>query len=204
MTLANYTHYILITDHSGSMWSIQKDATGGIRSFLKEQDALPGKATLSFYEFDTKVTLLHDFAHLTAAKNYTLIPAGGTAFLDAVGIALTEQGEKLAALPEDERPDKVVVLMTTDGEENRSTEWTLDAVKALVVQQQEQYGWAFSYAAANLDAVAEAAKIGIPGASTVAFAATGQGVSESYTRMSKSTTQFRSGLTKGVVYDDKS
>jgi uncharacterized protein YegL len=203
MTNPDYTAYLMITDVSGSMWSIMADAEGGIRQFVTDQAALPGQATLSFYEFNTEHKLVHDFAHLQAAAQYTMIPSGGTALLDAVGTAVTEFGQRLADMPENERPGKVMVFITTDGEENRSTEWTHETVKALLVQQQEQYGWAISYAAANVDAFAEAAKIGIGAQGTMAFASTGEGVSESYTRMTKSATQFRSGLSKGLSYDDK-
>jgi uncharacterized protein YegL len=203
MTNPDYTAYLMITDVSGSMWSIMGDAEGGIRQFVTEQDALPGKATLSFYEFNTEHTLKYDFAPLAAAKLYTMVPSGGTALLDAVGTAVTEFGQRLADMPEDERPGKVMVFITTDGEENRSTEWTHESVKALLTQQQEQYGWAVSYAGANVDAFAEAAKLGVSAQGTMSFAATGAGVNESYTRMTKSATAFRTGTKTGLSYDDK-
>jgi hypothetical protein len=193
MTMKGYTHYLLITDVSGSMYGLAQDATGGIRSYLQEQAEIPGKATLSFYEFSTYTRLVHDFAPLEHAFGYLLNPTGGTALLDAVGEAVTEVGARLAAMPEDERPEFVVVLITTDGDENSSKEWKLVAVKDLLVQQQEKYGWAITYQGANVDAFAEAGSMGIAMASSLNVEASAAGTQASYAAASRMTKSFRGG-----------
>jgi uncharacterized protein YegL len=193
MTMKGYTHILMITDVSGSMWELKDDATGGIRNFLTEQDAEPGKTTLSFYEFSTFSRLIHDFAPLKDAFGYALNPTGGTALLDAVGNAVTEVGATLAAMPEDERPEFVVVMITTDGDENSSREWDKPAIKQLLTQQQETYNWAVTYQGANVDAFKEAGSLGIAANSTIAVAACGQGVASGYESASRMTKSFRGG-----------
>lgn len=189
MTNPDYRHYVLIIDRSGSMAKIREDAQGGIRQFVKDQGELPGQATLSLYQFDTEHDTVYDFADLKSAERYTLVPRGGTALLDAVGFAVTQVGEKLAAMPEDDRPGKVIVLIVTDGDENRSCEYARDQVKALLVQQQDAYGWQVTYIGANVDAFAEAGSLGIAPQSALSYAATSKGTSSSYAAASAAVTR---------------
>src|SRR5712671_3389984 len=123
MTDPAYTHYVLIIDRSGSMARIRDDTQGGVRHFIAEQATVPGKATLSLYQFDTEHDRVHDFADLAGLPPYTLTPRGGTALNDACARAISETGARLAALSEDTRPGKVVVVIATDGQENSSSEF---------------------------------------------------------------------------------
>jgi hypothetical protein len=102
---------------------------------------------------------------------YSLQPRGGTALLDAVGRAITETGERLKATPEADRPGLVVFAVVTDGLENSSHEFTKDAVKALILHQQDVYHWKFIFLGANQDAFAEGGSIGVKTAGIANFAA---------------------------------
>ena len=93
--------------------------------------------------------------------DFVLQPRGGTALLDAVGRLITEVGEQLSALPEHERPGQVICLIMTDGMENSSRTWTWDAVKRLITQQREVYGWEFIFLGADIDAIAVASRMGM-------------------------------------------
>jgi hypothetical protein len=194
VTDPNYRHYILIVDRSGSMDIIKDDAQGGIRQFVKEQDKLPGKATISLYQFDTEHDHVHSFAPLSDAAQYELVPRGGTALLDACGFAVQHEGEKLNQLPEDERPGKVIVLITTDGRENSSREYSKAEVKKLITRQQDKYGWAFSYIGANQDSFTEAGAIGIPQMSTMDYASSSVGTQSAYGSASAAASRYVRGL----------
>lgn len=203
MTDPNYIAYLMITDISGSMWNIKADAEGGIRQYVRDQAALPGKTTLSFVQFDTAHELVHDFAPLQDAFGYTLTPRGGTALLDAVGFAVTQFGERLAVMPEARRPGKVIVLITTDGKENSSHEYTRPQVKELLTQQQEKYGWAVSYIGANVDAFAEAGDMGIPVSAAMNYRASRVGTQSVYAGASRASLAFASGQSIGISYTDQ-
>jgi uncharacterized protein YegL len=182
MTDASLVHYIFIIDRSGSMSSIKDDMEGGIRTFIGKQleGVDPAKRTISLYQFDTVHDTVYDFAPLEKAGDYSLVPRGGTALLDAIGFAFTESGEKLAAIPEDERPGYVMVVIVTDGKENSSKEYTRGRVKKLITHQQEKYNWKVTYIGANQDAFAEAGAIGIPVTSTLSYRATPMATASSW------------------------
>lgn len=84
-----------------------------------------------------------------------------TALLDSAGRFITEIGERLAALPEDERPGHVVCMIMTDGMENSSTEWNWQSVRDLINQQRDQWNWHFIFLGSNIDAVEVGARMGI-------------------------------------------
>src|SRR5208282_525845 len=151
MTDAEYVHYIMIIDRSGSMQPLKADTEGGIRSFVDKQlEGVDGdKRTVSFYQFDSNVQRVHDFAKLEAARDYRFQAGGMTALLDAVGTAITEVGAQLREIPEEQRPGYVMVLIITDGHENASREYTKFHVKKLIEHQQDKYGWRFTFLGAN-------------------------------------------------------
>jgi uncharacterized protein YegL len=149
MTNPDYTHWHLIVDRSGSMAGVRSDAQGGINQAFADQRALPGRLTVSLTQFDTEVDTLADFTDIADVGDYTLVPRGGTALLDAVGEAIVKTGERLAAMPEDERPAHVLVQIVTDGQENSSVDWSLDKVREMIKRQQNDYGWIFAFIGAG-------------------------------------------------------
>lgn len=202
MTDADYRHYILVIDRSGSMHRIRKDAEGGINQFVKDQAALPGKATLSLYQFDTEHEAVYSFISLSKARKYTLVPRGGTRLLDACGFAITSEGEKLAAMPEGERPGKVIVVVATDGDENDSREYSRSQIWCMTAEQQELYGWQFLYLGANQDAFAEAGGMGISAAATLNYAANSTGTQKAYAAASASVSRYVGGQSASLSYTD--
>lgn len=207
MTDPTYTHYVLLIDRTGSMSAIRAETEQGIRHFVDEQRKLTPegeRATLSLYEFDawqdpgdsamvTKVGTVEDFTSLNGVKDYYLSPRGYTPLLDAVGITMTQTGEKLAAMAEDQRPGKVYFVIATDGGENWSREWTRQRVRDLITQQQEQYGWQIVYIGANQDAFAEAGGIGIHAQGTMNYAATRSGAQSAWSTTSSAVARSRAG-----------
>ena len=202
MTDPDYVHYILIIDRSGSMMRIASDAEGGIKSFITKQlEGVDGdKRTVSLYQFDTVHEKVYDFDLLKKAKNYKLLPRGGTALLDACGYAITQEGEKLALMVEEQRPGYVMVVIVTDGQENSSKEYTRAQVKEMTEHQQSKYGWRFTYLAANQDAFAEAASIGIAGPSVLSWLSTGRSISSTYDVLSASVSAGTTATASGIYY----
>jgi hypothetical protein len=196
VTATDYTYLGIVADRSGSMVSILEDAQGGLKTLIEEQRKLPGKLTVNLFQFDDQ------FEEIPEDKidAWTLVPRGMTALLDAIGKSMTMVGERLAAMPEDERPDKVVFAIVTDGKENASREWGRDKVSALTTQQQDQYGWQMIFTAANIDAHAEAGALGIR--NSMNFAATGDNTRDAYVAMSAAVGDYRKGLTTRTAVPD--
>lgn len=204
MTNPDLVHYILIIDRSGSMQAIQKDTQGGIRAFVDKQleGVDPAKRTVSLYQFDTEHDTVLDWAPLADARDYKLQPRGGTALLDACGFAIKREGEKLAAMSEEDRPGYVMVVIATDGEENSSKEYKRDAIKKMITHQQDTYDWRFTYLGANQDAFAEAGSIGIAAASAMNFRATGQSVTDLFYCAAASVSAGTAPTSTGIYYTD--
>jgi len=187
------TEIICVIDRSGSMETIKKEAIGGFNAFLEEQKKLPGDANLSVVLFD------HEYSPqfsgpLADAKPFdasTYQPRGTTALLDAVGRTIDDTGKRLAALAEQDRPNKVIMLILTDGQENASKDYQKARVKELIEQQRSKYNWEFVFLAANQDAFAEGGQLGI--ASCVNFTADAQGTQAAYANMTRGVTSYRLG-----------
>lgn len=162
MTDQHYTHMIVVADRSGSMSAAADDehtlaeaSTAGIRQLVKEQRAQPGKLTVSLVDFDTVCEVHEDFGDGSKSEQWTCIPRGGTALLDAAGTSIATAGERLAAMAEDKRPGTVIVIISTDGFENSSKEYTKAQVAQMIKTQTEDYGWKFTFIGANIDAFDE-------------------------------------------------
>lgn len=193
MTDNNYTALCLIMDRSGSMESLRKEAQAAINTFIVEQKELPGKATFTFAQFDDHYDLIYDNVPFSDVSEIALVPRGMTALNDAVARTVVHLGERLAALPEDERPGKVLVAIVTDGLENSSQEWrSKEKLKALLIEQQEKYKWEIIYLGANVDAFAEGEAMGLTANSSRGWQATPAGAGAMAQSLSTYTTSYRS------------
>lgn len=153
MTDNTKTLIAALLDRSGSMDRIAADMRGGFDSYIARERGQAGTTLVTLAQFDDRYDTVYADRPIDAVPPLTLEPRGMTALLDAIGRFVTEVGAGLAALPEGERPGEVTVLVMTDGHENASTEWTGEAVRALISQQETVYGWDFVFLGANMDAV---------------------------------------------------
>jgi hypothetical protein len=175
MTQQGYRHRIIVQDRSGSMDEILEGAQSGLGEFLAGEASAPGKVTISLWDFDTEIRCVHAFGHPEAVRSYRIEPRGGTAMYDAIGKALTEEGRKLEALPEDERPEDVTVIIASDGLENRSQDYSGQQVKEMLEHQQGYYKWRVIYMGCNQDALKEGGRIGTKSGLTVNTVGTSTG-----------------------------
>jgi hypothetical protein len=160
MTDSTLTHLYFLLDRSGSMQSIRSDTMGGFDAFIEEQRGTPGRCRVTLAQFDDRYDEVYADRDLADVPPLELAPRGSTALLDALGRFITESGERLTALPDDERPGSVVVGVMTDGLENASGEWSHARIKALIERQTRDYGWQFLYLGADQDAIEEGSKMG--------------------------------------------
>lgn len=198
MTDPNYQHDILIIDRSYSIAKILEGMQDGLREFIGSQEALVAaqdlaSVTASLWQFDDKLDCVGSFEPVTRFSSYEIVPRGNTALCDAVGIAVTAEGEKLAAMPEDARPRQVVVIIASDGLENCSVQWNGPRVRSLLEMQQRDYGWQVVYLGTNQDAFRESGRLGVPGMSTMDYHGSSAGAQSAW----KSTAQAVSRFSRG-------
>lgn len=180
MTNPNLTLIAVLLDRSGSMQSIKSDTEGGFDAFIAEQRTQPGDAIVTLAQFDNDYERVYTSIPIDQVPPLELRPRGSTALLDGIGRLTTEIGEELAALPEHERPGTVIVLVVTDGEENSSTEWALDTVKAAITRQESEFAWDYVFLGANIDAVSVGAGMGFAQDKSITYDASGEYVGAAY------------------------
>lgn len=161
MTNPKLTHIAFLLDRSGSMQSIKDDTEGGFNAFIAEQRQQAGECRVTLAQFDNEYEEVYRDLPLAEVPPLRLAPRGSTALLDSIGRLVTTTGERLAALPEPERPGIVIVGIMTDGHENASREWTHSAVKALIEQQTTAYNWQFLYLGADQNAIEVGSSLGV-------------------------------------------
>ena len=158
------TELVFILDRSGSMSGLEQDTIGGFNSMIEKQRCESGEAVVSTILFDNFSEVIHDRVRLNQVPRITekeYFVRGCTALLDAVGGAIHHISNiHKYARPED-RPEKTLFVITTDGMENASRHYDYDRVRKMIERQKEKYGWEFLFLGANIDATAEAKRFGI-------------------------------------------
>ena len=159
----NYTAMALIVDRSGSMHSIASDVKGSVKQLIGDQKKNDGKASVTVSQFDDRYEVVYDFKDIKEideakfAQQYS--PRGSTALLDAIGRSTLALSQKLESIPAAERPNRVVVAVITDGQENASSEYQLDQIKKMI-KDKTALGWDFIFMGATLDTIEVAKNMG--------------------------------------------
>ena len=171
------TELVFIVDRSGSMAGLETDTIGGINATLEKNRAIEGEANVSIVLFDNVSEVLVDRKPLSEVGNLTendYWVRGCTALLDAVGGAIKHTSRVQDYMPSEYKAEHVIFVITTDGYENASTEYSYKKVKKLIEKRTKE-GWEFIFLGANIDAVSEAARIGIGSKRAVTYLADTEG-----------------------------
>lgn len=195
----DYTHIVLLLDRSGSMSTIKKDMDGGIKVFLEEQKTQPGECTITAAQFDTEYEIIHSMKPIADVDKIEIKPRGGTALIDSMVRLINEVGNELSGLDEESRPDKVLFVTITDGEENSSREFNNKDLSDLIAQQEKDFSWNFTYIGANQDAFSSSSKFGGRMDNSLNYEASSDGVKKMFSKLSDATTRYRSVDMNAVV-----
>lgn len=192
----NVTELVFILDKSGSMAGLEADTIGGFNAMLKKQQKAEGEAIVTTVLFDHQYEVLHDRINVKGIsplteKDYEV--GGSTALLDAIGFTIQKIVNVQKRTTENERADKVLFVITTDGMENASREYTADKIKKMVQFQKEKYDWEFLFLGANIDAISTAARFGIGEDFAVDFHADQRGTQLNYEALKEAVSDLRSG-----------
>lgn len=161
---SNFIHVCFVIDESSSMYSSIGDVKGGFKKIIDEQKANEnGTCAVSIFRFATMVKspdfIMKDVNEIENELTYD--PSGCTAMYDGIGTAIDEIGKVLNDMSENERPEKNLIVIMTDGEENNSTEYRSSKVKEMIKHQQEKYNWTFLYIGTDITNTKDADNIGI-------------------------------------------
>ena len=176
--------YILL-DRSGSMQSLWVEALSSVNAFAKElankTDGPSVDSHVTLAVFDSQESLQFDTLrrkqsalHWENVTDKDASPRGMTPLLDAM--------VRIISLAESDNPDKAVIVVMTDGQENASREVTRDGVKA-ALDRVKAKGWEVVFLGANFDNIADASSVGVGGDKQMAMSA--GTMNESMSRLAK-------------------
>lgn len=188
------TELVFIIDRSGSMGGLESDTVGGINATLAKNRAAEGEAIVSIVLFDNTADVLVDRIPIAEVKDLTLDDyqvRGCTALLDCVGDSIRHIKRVQGYMPDEHKAEHVIFVITTDGLENASTRYSYADVKRAIEQRTEE-GWEFVFLGANIDAVSEAARIGIGANRAATYIADGDGSEVMYKSVADACCEMRS------------
>lgn len=189
MTQKNITELVFVIDRSGSMGGLEDDTIGGLNAVLEKNRELEGEVTVSTVLFDDKTQVLHDRLPIQDVKPLTREDywvRGCTALLDAVGKSIKHVDRVQRYMPAGHKADKIIFVITTDGYENASKEFSYSQIKKMIEEKSEQ-GWEFLFLGANIDAAAEASRMGIASDRATGYFSDSEGTEVMYEAVANAT-----------------
>ena len=188
------TEIVFILDRSGSMAGMESDTIGGFNATIEKQKREPGEALVSTVLFDDQNEVLHDRVPLVDIQPLTdreYFARGGTALVDALGSAIHHIGNVHKYARDEDRPEKTIFIITTDGYENCSRKYRIEQVRQMIERQKGKYGWEFIFLGANIDAVSTAANYGIDASRAANFVCDEGGIEVMYRAQSRIVSNLR-------------
>ena len=188
------TEVVFILDKSGSMAGLESDTIGGFNSMLEKQRKVEGEAIVSTVLFNSRFAVIHNRVNIVEVKPLTqkeYVVSGMTALLDAVGRAIHKIRHIYAETLLEERPSKVLFIITTDGMENSSREYSYSKLQQMIQEVKEKYNWEFLFLGANIDAIGEAKKFGIDQEHAVQYHSDKEGTSKNYDAINEAVISLR-------------
>ena len=197
------TEVVFILDRSGSMSGLEADTIGGFNSMIAKQKKEEGEAYISTELFDDTCEVLYDRVPVNKVEpmnDNQYYVRGCTALLDAIGGAIHHIGNVHKYAREEDRPEKTLFIITTDGMENASRQYSYEKVKEMVERQKEKYGWEFLFLGANIDAIDVAGKFGIDSNRALNYVSDHKGTQLNYEVLNKTVSEFRAS--KSLVKEE--
>ena len=191
----NLTELVFILDRSGSMSGLEADTIGGFNAMIDRQRHARGEALVSTVLFSNRSEVIHDRVDIRRVRpmtrrQYTV--GGCTALLDAIGGSIHHIGSIHKYAREEDRPERTLFVITTDGMENASHHYTGDQVKEMIERQKQRFGWEFLFLGANIDAVQTAGRFGISEDHAANFCCDAEGTALNYEALDDAITAVRS------------
>ena len=202
----NLTEIVFILDRSGSMAGLEADTIGGFNAMIEKQRGEEGEAYISTVLFDNDSEVIHDRVSLDKVPMLTrkeYYVRGCTALLDAVGGAIHHIGNVHKYAREEDRPEKTLFVITTDGMENASRRYSYEKVRAMIEKQKAKYGWEFLFLGANIDAAREAARFGIAPDRAANYHADHRGTGVIYEAVCETVSDFRAHKPMSAAWKKK-
>jgi|TARA_B100001971_G_scaffold206779_1_gene226049 uncharacterized protein YegL len=203
----NKTHITVLLDRSGSMEQIRGETIDGFNALLNEQQQQTGAADLTLVQFDAEdpFEIIHrslPLAQVPRLSWETYVPRSGTPLLDAIGYGIRNIEKNLSKNSDSDRPDKIIVAIITDGQENSSRRYHKKKVSQMI-EKKQGVGWQFAFLSADMASINDALDYGINPHSTMSYDKTHQGTTKAWNSISSAISSYRQGRRRDVSFLDE-
>lgn len=167
---------IFLLDRSGSMYGSENDTIGGFNSLIAKQKAQENDVRVTTILFDHGYDVLYKRKNIYEVNDLTrneYFVRGSTALLDAIGRTIVTLDKEI--------DNRVLFVITTDGYENSSKEFTKRQIKNMI----QNHNWEFIFLGADIDSYDEAASIGIKRSHVANYQKTSRGINDMYQSVDK-------------------
>ncbi len=206
--MKNYVKIISILDRSGSMASIIDDSILGFNYFLKCQKEIDGNATITTHLFDDVYETIYKDVDIQLVKDLnknTYVPRGSTALIDAIGKTIDDEIDWLSQTSIEERPEKTLCIIVTDGQENASRKYNNEWIKEMIEEMRMDFKWEFIFLGSNIDSFSIANSLNISSGNAMNYTSDSHGVQMAYASINSATKSYRSSTNTTVdnlIQDD--
>lgn len=183
-----------ILDRSGSMAKIWDDAFNGLNAFIEQQQKLDGECVFTLSIFDDQHEVLVDAENIQTVEPISskqAHPRGMTAFYDAIGKTVNSIGARLSHTKKEDLPDKVIVVIMSDGFENASKEFNKTNIRDMIKHQEDKYNWEFIFVGAGVDADTEGAFLQMKAINTMNVAKSKRGLDDATAYLQSTVGSYR-------------
>lgn len=170
------THVVLLIDESGSMFPSREAVVTTVNDYVQGlKGKISGQSRVTIVKFDSegwneltkvRVVKVFDNVPLSEVREFKLAdyrPNGGTPLHDAIGKTVNAVTDFVKS-----NPGPVFFSILTDGAENSSREFKLNAIRALIEERTEA-GWTFNFMGVDINAYHDGAKFGASVYNTVSI-----------------------------------
>lgn len=173
----NKMDIVFLLDKSGSMSGSESDTIGGYNSFLKKEKKNNCESLVTTVLFDNSYLRIVDRVEISKVKNLTeedYYVGGCTALYDAIGKTIMEMDKN--------KPDKVLFVITTDGLENASVEYSKQNIKSMIKKHKN---YEFIFLGAGIDSYSEGESIGIKRSNISNYSKSKKGIENMFRAVNK-------------------
>jgi len=203
MTKKNNTYIAMVIDRSGSMDSIRTPTIEGLNTFIRQQKEDPDGTRLTYAQFDDVYEVVHDnvpISEMPILGHKDFVPRGMTALMDAIGQTINRVSTHIATQLTVDQPNKVIIVIVTDGHENSSTKFNKSSIHELITDKQTHHDWQFIFLAANQNAITTGRSYGVAAGGSMNYSAGTIGVRKVFTAAAGQSRNYAAGLTSKVDF----
>lgn len=201
------TYVAMILDRSGSMQRTKDETVKGyneqVKTLLAEADrnsvseTFASLVTFNSHAHEEYFNAPVDILREMHSSQYQ--PIGWTAMYDAVGYTIEKLCQETDTTDE---YNSYLIIIISDGEENRSRFWTADRLATKIQEMQDTNRWTFTYIGANQNLAHVQRNLKTKTGNMLKWNATKEGTTTAFTANARQMRKYLDGKASGILATD--